>query len=108
MSTKPSPPGSVTKSRARPSKNDRLIEQGLDFHKQGLIDEAAQIYADVLSRDPKHPRALHLLGVLFFQSGDATRAVHLISQAAQFEPKNPVFLLNLGNALQATGQFARA
>lgn len=108
MSTKPSPPGSVTKSRARPSKNDRLIEQGLDFHKQGLIDEAAQIYADVLSRDPKHPGALHLLGVLFFQSGDATRAVHLISQAAQFEPKNPVFLLNLGNALQATGQFARA
>jgi predicted O-linked N-acetylglucosamine transferase (SPINDLY family) len=112
MSTKSSSPGSVTKSRAesrsRSSKHDRLLEQGLDFHKQGLIDEAAQIYADVLSRDPKHPGALHLLGVLFFQSGDAVRAVHLISQAAQFEPKNPVFLLNLGNALQASGQFARA
>jgi len=112
MSTKSSSPGSVTKSRAesrsRSSKRDRLLEQGLDFHKQGLIDEAAQIYADVLSRDPKHPGALHLLGVLFFQSGDAVRAVHLISQAAQFEPKNPVFLLNLGNALQASGQFARA
>ena len=112
MSTKSSSPGSVTKSRAesrsRSSKRDRLLEQGLDFHKQGLINEAAQIYADVLSRDPKHPGALHLLGVLFFQSGDAVRAVHLISQAAQFEPKNPVFLLNLGNALQASGQFARA
>jgi len=108
MSTKPRPSSSVTKSRVRPSKNDRLVEQGLNFHKQGLIDEAAQAYADVLSRDPKHPGALHLLGVLFFQSGDATRAVHLISQAAQSEPTNPVFLLNLGNALQATGQFARA
>lgn len=108
MSTKPSPSGSVTKSRARSSQSDRLIEQGLTFHKQGLIEEAAQLYADVLSRNPKHPGALHLLGVLFLQSGDTTRAIQLISQAAQFEPTNPVFLLNLGNALQAAGQFLRA
>ena len=108
MSTKSSPSGSVTKSRVRSGSSDRLIDQGLALHKQGLIEEAAQIYADVLSRNPKHPGALHLLGVLFFQSGEAARAIHLISQAAQFEPENPIFLLNLGNALQADGQFARA
>ena len=108
MSIKSSPPSSVTKSRGRATKNDRLIEEGLNLHKQGLIDKAAQIYADVLSRDPKHAGALHLLGVLFFQSGDAVRAVHLISQAAQFEPTNPVYLLNLGNALHAAGQLERA
>ena len=62
-------------------KNDRLLSQGLQFHKAGDVEQAAGIYAEILSRNPKHPGALHLLGILFYQSGTVARAVTLISQA---------------------------
>ena len=98
--------GAGTKPPVR--KDDRLLSQGLEFHKAGEVDQAVGIYADILSRNPKHPGALHLLGVLFYQSGSGARAVHLISQAVELEPDNPLFLMNLGNALQCDGQLERA
>ena len=97
-----------TGSKPPVHKYDRLLRQGLEFHKAGEVDQAVGIYAEILSRNPKHPGALHLLGVLFYQSGSSARAVHLISQAVELEPDNPVFLMNLGNALQYDGQLARA
>ena len=97
-----------TGSKASAQKDDRLLSQGLEFHKAGDVGQAAGIYADILSRNPKHPGALHLLGVLFYQSGSGARGAHLISQAVELEPDNPVFLMNLGNALQCDGQLTRA
>ncbi|NBW45068.1 MAG: tetratricopeptide repeat protein, partial [Betaproteobacteria bacterium] len=97
-----------TGSKPSVQKDDRLLSQGLEFHKAGEVDQAVGIYAEILSRNPKHPGALHLLGVLFYQSGSGARAVHLISQAVELEPDNPVFLMNLGNALQCDGQLVRA
>ena len=109
MSTPKSPrvrQGTGSKPPVR--KDDRLLSQGLEFHKAGDVGQAAGIYADILSRNPTHPGALHLLGVLFYQSGSGARGAHLISQAVELEPDNPVFLMNLGNALQCDGQLTRA
>lgn len=95
-------------SSPRAQENDRLLAQGLEFHKTGNIDKAAGLYAEVLSRNPLQADALHLLGVLFYQSRNFTHAIKLISQAVALAPENPVYFLNLGNALQEAGYLARA
>src|SRR3954447_16665508 len=53
----------------------------LNYHQRGLLNQAARIYQELLDRDPAHPDALHLLGAVALQQGQAARAADLISRA---------------------------
>ena len=55
--------------------------QGMALHQQGKLADAERIYRDVLQQQPSHPGALHLLGVIAFQTRHAERAVELIRKA---------------------------
>ncbi|MBN3727246.1 tetratricopeptide repeat protein [Burkholderia sp. Ac-20379] len=50
------------------------LERGKNAHETRRFDEAAQNYRAALAHAPDHPEALHLLGVLQFQRGDAAEA----------------------------------
>lgn len=78
------------------------------YHRQGHLQQAAQAYQAVLARDPAHADALHLLGVVSLQTGDARRAVDLIGRAVAVAPQSPAAHANLGEAYRACGELDRA
>ena len=56
------------------------------------------------SRIPDEPEALHLLGVVALQRGDALRAIDLIGRAISLRPNVAIFHANLGEAYWMLGQ----
>lgn len=85
-----------------------LIEQGLQRHRAGHLDEAKDIYKQALNIDSRHPDALHLTGLVALQGGDAETAVGLIQQAIEVQPANPGFHANLAQALLAARRYVEA
>jgi tetratricopeptide (TPR) repeat protein len=47
----------------------------------GLHAQAERIYREILNQSPEHPYALHLLGVMFYQRGEAGVGAQYIEQA---------------------------
>lgn len=73
-------------------------------HQSGRLDEAEQIYRDVLAAAPQHSDALHFMGVLKHQRGDAAAAIDLIRQAIAITPSHADAHNNLGNVLREAGR----
>lgn len=84
------------------------LSRAIQWHQNGRLDQAAQLYQGVLARDPTQVDALHLLGVVTFQQGIPARAVELIGRAIAINPSVPVFHCNLAEAYRALGQLDRA
>lgn len=74
------------------------------LHQSGRLAEAERLYRQILQADPRHPDALHMLGVLALQSGRHEAAVQLIRQAIGGNSRVPAFHNNLGNALNGWGK----
>lgn len=85
-----------------------LIERGLEQHRAGRLIEAKYIYKQILELEPRHPDALHLLGVIALQLGNADEAIPLIEQAIGVASQNPAFHANLAQAYLAVQRVAEA
>src|SRR6185437_2070395 len=75
------------------------MAMGLQRHKR--LPEAEAIFRAILEAEPKHPDALHYLGVLRFQSGSKEEAIDLIQQAIAIHPEYADAYNNLGNVMRA-------
>ena len=84
------------------------MRQGLSSHQSGRLAEAEALYRRVLDKQPSHPAANHLLGLVKLQQGEAEAAVGLISRGVQVRGGDPQYHCNLGVALNAAGQPGRA
>ncbi len=69
---------------------------------------AEALLREVIALRPRHPEALHLLGVLCAQSGRVAEAVDFLRQAVALKSYFVEAQSNLGAALVATGQVAEA
>jgi predicted TPR repeat methyltransferase len=87
-----------------PTNTATLLQRAVPLHQQGKLDQAEALYQQVLQAEPEQFDALHLLGVLTRQRGDAATAVQLISRAIALNATNAVAHCNLGAALQDIGQ----
>jgi tetratricopeptide (TPR) repeat protein len=85
-----------------------ILENGLDFHRQGDFKQAEDHYRQILKAFPTNADALHLLGVLSNQKQENDAAIDLISRAIQIFPHQPVYHNNLGNALRDSGRCRQA
>ena len=85
-----------------------LFARAQGLHQAGRAEEARALYEQVLGADPRHAEALHLLGYLWFQKGDAGRALDLIGRAIALQPNNPGYRYNRGLILQQAGHLADA
>ena len=57
------------------------LTSAIQHHQRGQLDQAAEIYRRILAAQPDQPEAMHLLGVVAFQQGDAVRAAEWIGRA---------------------------
>jgi protein O-GlcNAc transferase len=73
----------------------------MTLHRQGRIADAAKIYQALLLANPNNVEALHLLGVVALQTGQAQRGVDLISRAVTLKPDHAEAQSNLGNGYRA-------
>src|SRR5262249_14540453 len=58
-----------------------MLQQALALHQSGRLDEAMELYGQVLRDRPSQPDALHLSGVIHHQRGESQVAVRLIQKA---------------------------
>jgi protein O-GlcNAc transferase len=92
----------------RPVDIAKALQQAVDCHGRGAIREAEQLYLAVLGKQPEHFDALHFLGILRAQQGDANAAMELISRALSVNPKSPEAHANLGNVFLQLRRFSDA
>jgi protein O-GlcNAc transferase len=83
----------------RASRSDRLRDRfrlAQALHRQGNIAGAGSIYQEILRSDPSHADALHFMGLIALQTGQAEHGIRLIEQAVALRPDYPEALGNLG------------
>ena len=81
-----------------------MFGQAVAFHSSGQIAMADHLYRQVISLDGNHAGALHWLGVLEAQSGNAGTALALLERSVAIEPNDPVAWDDLGTAQRVMGQ----
>ncbi|CAN7377491.1 tetratricopeptide repeat protein [Pseudoduganella sp. LjRoot289] len=96
-----------SKSKQKISLDDAL-QLAVAVHREGKPRLAAQHYTAILEIDPKHPDALHYMGVAQHQLGNHDGAVNLISRALEVAPDYVDARNNLGNVQKEMGRNADA
>lgn len=76
-----------------------LLESGRQLHRQGKLPEAERIYREILTRQPHHPEALHLLALLALRAGHVDAGIELLQRSLYASPAQPTVLLDLARAL---------
>ena len=61
-----------------------------------------------MCREPDHPDANHLLGIVYFQSGSPETALVQVRKALEKQPENAVFLHNLASVHKSIEQYEQA
>jgi len=85
-----------------------VLREAFALHQKGQLAQAATVYRQVLAQNPQNTDALHLLGVLESQRGNAAAGLELLDRAIQLKPQNADFHFNRGNALQTLKRFEEA
>ncbi|HEY4446284.1 MAG TPA: tetratricopeptide repeat protein [Steroidobacteraceae bacterium] len=84
------------------------MRRATELHLKGEVSGAEALYSQILRAQPQNAGALHMLGVLATQSGNAVRAVDLIARSIAIDPNQAAAYSNLGNALMTLGRYAEA
>jgi tetratricopeptide (TPR) repeat protein len=87
---------------------EQALQLAIQHHHAGRLAEAEKIYRQILARQPNHPDALNLLGVLASQVGRHDDAIELIRRSLILRPDYVSALVNLGNILCIQGKFDEA
>jgi Tfp pilus assembly protein PilF len=82
---------------------EQRLARAIEHHRHGRLEEAAALYESLIGERPEDANALHLLGVVSLQRGDANRAVELIGRALALHPGVADFHNNMGEAHRALG-----
>ncbi|MDP1682140.1 MAG: tetratricopeptide repeat protein [Burkholderiales bacterium] len=76
----------------------QTLARAVEHHRAGELAQAEQYYREVLQREPQHPDALHLLGLIAHQRGQHQEAIDLINQALKKNNRDIHFYIHLGQA----------
>ena len=100
--------GEVTQGESIRKDLQAELQKGLALQKAGKLDAAERIYQDILTRNPLHPDALHLSGLIAADRQDSARARKLISKALELRPENGVIHNNMAGTLARLGDMELA
>jgi tetratricopeptide (TPR) repeat protein len=95
-------------SAVQPLQIRTLFSEAVSHHQARRFQQAEQLYERILSHDPSHTDALHLLGLVAYQQGDNPKAIQLISQAISANSNKPHYFFNLGLVMEKEGRLDEA
>jgi len=80
------------------------LQQAVALHQRGQLVQAQSLYEQILSEQPRHFDALHLLGVVAAHRGEPQKALELIDQALEIDASQAATHFNRGTTLQGMKQ----
>lgn len=86
----------------------QALAQALAAHQQGRLNEAEQLYVQILGVRPEHVDALQMLGLIKLAKGQPAEALQLVSAAMKGRKPSPQILLNHGLILNALARHQEA
>jgi len=92
----------------RSKQHDAAFQQGERLHAAGRLNEAEQVYRQILAVEPRHADTNHMLGVLALQSGHPAAALDLFDAAIAVKPLMSSYHVHRAHALLALGRPADA
>jgi tetratricopeptide (TPR) repeat protein len=84
------------------------FSQAVAHHQAGRLQQAAELYQQILAEHPNHADSLHLLGLVAYKTGHMDEAAGLIADAIQQNPTRAPYRFNLGVVLQKQGKLDEA
>jgi tetratricopeptide (TPR) repeat protein len=87
---------------------EQSIQLARQHHTAGRLREAEALYRQILSAEPNHAEALHLLGLVALQCGQPLPAIELMQRSIALVPGVFYFHNNLAEAFKAAGRFREA
>jgi len=87
---------------------DKALQQGIEAHKAGQVQEADRLYTAILKAQPKHPYANHNMGVLAVGVGKVEQALPFFKTALEANPATAQFWLSYIDTLIKLGRLADA
>jgi len=78
---------------------EAYFQSGLRLHRAGRLQEAEQVYRQVLAASPAHADSLHMLGVIATQCGQPEAALSCFDRAIALKPSIAIFHVNRAAAL---------
>jgi tetratricopeptide (TPR) repeat protein len=86
----------------------KTFSQAVAHHQAGRLQQAADLYQQILTEQPRHADSLHLLGLVAYKTGRLEEAVGLITNAIQQDPAKAPYCFNLGVVVQKQGKLEEA
>ena len=84
--------------------NEKL-SYAIQCHQQGDLNQALNIYQEIVSKEPQHADAWQFLGVISMQTGKLDQAIDLIKKAIAIRSDIPGYHSNLAMAYKEIDQF---
>ena len=84
------------------------IRLAFKYHRSGDLQQAENIYREILKIQPDNVDALHFLGILKYQLGNYDSAIECIEKVLQRNPNDPDAYYNLGLAFKGKGHLDKA
>ena len=85
-----------------------MLEELIQLHQAGRLDEAENGYRQLLAEHPENAEVLHLLGILRAQRGDLPEAYELVQRASELAPDNAACQHTLGEMYLSEGRLDEA
>lgn len=86
----------------------QLLTEAITHHRAGRLSQAETCYQKILTQDPTHADALHLLGLVAYQQARYDRALDCITRAIQRDATKPLYFYNQGLVHQKLNQLHEA
>jgi tetratricopeptide (TPR) repeat protein len=73
-------------STAESASPAHILPRAVELHNAGRLEEACDLYAQVLAVCPEHPEANHFMGVALYRTGRIMEAIGRVAGALAFDP----------------------
>lgn len=87
---------------------DQAMLVALRNFQAGRVQQAEDLYRQIIGYVPDHPQAWNNLGIILREQGRLDEAIEAFTRSLSIQPNAPNSLANLGNALGELGQFDQA
>ncbi len=85
-----------------------MFQKAVELQQNGALNEAEQLYRQILETAPQNADVLNLLGLIAQTKGLHSEAVNYFYRAADYAPQHFPIFFNLGISLAASGHLVEA